>query len=528
MIEASAAWKDIQQRFLTTEGHIEITCAITETGVQERATASGTNEAIISDVNKILGADEDSTNQRYATNELNFWALDGSRTILPDYEPYKSSGYVSDISESGSVTLTLPEVHDVPIPGVTITWSSEYGEYPPVFTVTAKNGGEAVAELTVTDNKDKTCLVDLEITNYDSITITVHNWCVPYRRARIERVDIGHTLTLTKKDIISYSHEQHGDLLTGEIPKNSIEFSLNNSDGRWNPNNPTGREKYLAERQKLTVRYGMNVNGSIEWIKAGTFYLSEWHTPSNGLEARFVARDIFDYLLGANVEGASVYGNLAHFVRWATSPLLPVGAEVEIDASLDSSPGRSPEITGTAAEVVQRSANAACCVLRYDRDGILHVEPLNKAYSGYHIPLALSYSYPEINLSKPLKEVSIDYGGESAFELAVSSTGEKQTVTNKYIYDEEYAANVAEWVRDVLKSRKTVSGEFRADPRLDLFDVVTVEDKYGQYLNVAITNIKYTFNGAFRGSYVGRVIDPMGDVLGSTFVLGKSILGTVG
>ena len=227
MIEVSEAWKDIQQRFLTPEGHIEITCAITETGVQERAAVSGTNEAIHSNVSKVLGTDGDVSKQRYATNELNLWALDGSMTILPDYEPYKSAGYVSDISESGSVTLTLPEVHDVPVPGVTITWSSEYGEYPPVFTVTAKNGGNVVSELTVTDNKDRTCLVDVEISNYDSITITVHNWCLPYRRARIERVDIGHTLILTKKDILNYSHEQHGDLLTGEIPKNSIEFSLN-------------------------------------------------------------------------------------------------------------------------------------------------------------------------------------------------------------------------------------------------------------------------------------------------------------
>ncbi len=525
MIEVSAAWKDIQQRFLTTEGHIEITCAITEMGVQERATASGTNEAIYSEVNNVLRTDG-STKRKYATNELNLWALDGSISIIPDGEPY-GVGYVSDISESGSVTLTLPEVHTVPIPGVTITWSGEHGEYPPVFTVTAKNGGEVVSELTVTDNTEKQCLVDLEITNYDSITITVHNWCLPYRRARIERVDIGHTLTLTKKDIISYSHEQHGDLLTGEIPKNSIEFSLDNSDGRWNPNNPTGLEKYLSERQKLTVRYGMDVGGTIEWIKAGTFYLSEWNTPSNGIEARFVARDVFEFFLGANLADTSVYGNLAFLVNWATHPSLPAGASVEIDESLANSPGRSPEISGTAAEVVQRCAHAACCVLRYDRDGVLHVEPLNTSYSGYHIPLALSYSYPEMNLSKPLKEVSVDYGGNSAYELVVSTTGEKQTVTNKYIYNQAYAEKVAEWVRDVLKSRKTVSGEFRADPRLDLFDVVTVEDKYGQYLNVAITDIKYTFNGAFRGTYSGRVIDSSDSVLGVSFVLGKSILGGV-
>ena len=59
----------------------------------------------------------------------------------------------------------------------------------------------------------------------------------------------------------------------------------------------------------------------------------------------------------------------------------------------------------------------------------------------------------------------------------------------------------------VRKNRKTISGEFRADPRLDLYDIVRVEDRYGRLVNVAITNIKYTFNGSFRGSYTGRILE---------------------
>lgn len=524
MIAVSDAWKDIHQRFLLAEGHIEIKCDISEVGLQDSAVASGTSEAVFSNVSTVVDIDSVSTSRRYATNELNFWALDGSMSILPDSAPYEHSGYVSDVSETGSVTLSLPGVRTVAIPGITITWSDTYGEYPSVFTVTAKNGNEVVAETTVTDNTEKVSVVDLELVNYDSVTITVHAWCIPNRRARIEKIALGHTMTLTKNDIVSFSHEQHGDLLSGELPKCSIEFSLNNIDGRWNPNNPMGIEKYLSERQKLTVQYGFKLDdGSIEWIKAGTFYLSEWNAPSNGLEARFVARDIFEYLMNADKKSVA-QGTLKSLAESAIAGELPEDVVVEIDDTLAD---YLAEYKGdsTSAVILQKCANGARCVLRYDRDGILHIEPLKFTHSGYSITLALSYSHPEVKLTKPLRNVSVAYGAETPYELSIASSGETQTVNNDFVTTEEQATAVSMWVRDTLKTRKVVSGDFRADPRLDLFDIVTVESKYGAITPVAITSIKYTFNGAFRGSYEGRVLESTQSSLLGDFILGESVLG---
>ena len=509
MIQVSDAWKDIQQRFLLPESFVEIDCTITEVGAQESASASGTDEAKFSSVASVLGL---LSGAKYATNELNLWVLDGSHAILPIAAPYGDVGYVSDIASTGSITLTFPEARTVSIPGVTITWSDKYGEYPTVFSVVAKNGGTVVAETTVTNNTNRISTVFLEMQNYDSITITVYDWLLPYRRARIEKIVVGHVLTLGKQDILSFTHEQYGDLLSGELPKNSIEFTLDNIDGRWNPNNPSGMERYLSERQKLTVRYGLDVNGTTEWIKAGTFYLSEWDAPSNGLEARFVARDVFEFLIGVELHGA-IYNSLSGFVGHATRYSIPNGSSVIYDSSLPNysleySPSYTDNLFDTAAEMVQKCANAAGAVLRYDRDGVLHIEKLNSEHTEYRIPLSLSYSYPQITLSKPLKEVDIDYGGESSYVLKnIAAEGETQTLTNNYIDDAENAAVVAEWVASILKNRKTVSGEFRADPRLDLFDVVTVESKYGDLTPVVITNIKYTFNGSFHGSYTGRILE---------------------
>ena len=511
MIAVSDACKDVQHRFILPETFIEIDFAITDEGAQEAALGSGTNEAGFSNVDSIL--DDNKNIARYATNELNLWALDGTRIILPASETeYEDAGYVSDNAAGGSVTLSFPEVRESPVAGVTITWSEAFGEYPSIFTVTAKNGDMVIDETTITDNTTPTSVVSLKLENYDSITVTIHSWFLPDRRFRIEKVAVGHVLTLTKSDILSFSHEQHGDLLSGELPKYSIEFTLDNSDGRWNPNNPTGMEQYLSERQKLTVRYGLDINGTIEWIKGGIFYLSEWDAPSNGLEARFVARDVFEYWMGtdtsksANMSSAQ-YGNLAFIVGWVTSTRMPEGASIVIDPSLSQTNGREFKPSGTYAEMVQKCANAACCILRYDRDGVLHIEPLNKTLTDYRITQALSYSHPEIKLSKHLKEVEVDYGGESPYSLMVANDGEQQTVTNDYINNMDAAMAVGYWVSGVLKNRKTVSGEYRADPRLDLYDIVVVESKYGELSPVVITDVKYTFNGSFRGSYTGRVLE---------------------
>lgn len=512
MINVSNAWKDVQQRFLLPETHIEIDCGVVDDEAQSAANSSGTNEATFSNAESVVDRLADIA--KYATLELNIWSLDGTCGVLPSSASYKNVGYVSNIESTGSVTVTFPTIIANAVSGITITWSKKLDEYAKTFSVIGKNGEVIINEVTVTNNKDRTSIVYLPLQNYNGITVVVHEWSIPNRRVRIENIVIGHVLKFGKSDLLSYTHEMDGDLLSGKLPKYSIEFSLDNSDGRWDPNNPTGMAQYLSERQKITVNYGLDVNGVIEWINAGTFYLSEWNAPPNGLEARFVARDIFEFMMGVEMETAQENNTISGLILSA----IPEGFSAVYDyLSLPNHVyNYNPTNTkDTAAEMVQKCANAVGAIMRIDRNGVLHIEPLNKTISEYiyladttGIPLALSYSHPEITLSKPLKEVSVNYGGETPYILNnVNASGEKQTLTNEYIANATNALRVATWVSDVLKNRKIISGEFRADPRLDLYDIVRVEDRYGRLVNVAITNIKYTFNGSFRGSYTGRILE---------------------
>ena len=51
----------------------------------------------------------------------------------------------------------------------------------------------------------------------------------------------------------------------------------------------------------------------------------------------------------------------------------------------------------------------------------------------------------------------------------------------------------------------TLSSSWRADPRLDALDIVDNENDYGTS-KVLMTEVKYDYNGAFKGSGEGKVI----------------------
>lgn len=312
----------------------------------------------------------------------------------------------------------------------------------------------------------------------------------------------GTSLVFNKTHITKYTHEQDGCLLSGRLPTNKISFSIDNSLGAYNPNTVS-----FAEHQKITVKYGFDYDGdgvADEWIKAGTFYLTEWNTPANGLETSFEARDLLAFFIDKPYKGITS-GTLKQIVESAISQAgLPSDAVVEIDNTL-------AEYTTTLnaeyslAEVLQLCANAACSVMWQNRDGKLKIQRVSNAMSDYVVREGWAYSYPEYDVSKPLKAVDVAYANNESRVLTVASSGETQSVSNELVTQETQAYELAHWVAALLENRKKISGEFRADPRLDIYDKVKVESKYGVNEAVVITNITYEFTGSFRGAYEGRV-----------------------
>lgn len=512
MIPVSEKWKSHQNELLQPETFVEITYTVTEPGLQGKASLQATLPGEYSNTQQVLDI-TDKYSDDYATLDYGNWGLDGSY----DYEDgtpvdpgYISSVYSEDTTVYPVFTINFAQRHDVLIPGITVTWDVVFGSWASDFRVTAYYDTSVVAQKTVTGNTSIVCDVFMDLVGYNKITIEVLGWSHPFQRIRCMEIFLGIRKIYEKADLLGFEHSQSVDLLAAVLPVSSVTFKLRNDDNRWNPDNPVGHEKYLAEQQEVRVRYGMDIDGAVEWINCGTFWLSEWSTPANGLEAVFTARDAVDFMAAiyTGPTSGTLYDIAVAALEEANLSVLDDGSvRYSVSNVLDFiSTDFTREDGGyTIAEVLQMVAHAGGCVFYQDRNGVVRIEPRSREDSGYSVEPMISYTHPEYVLTKPLKAVSVGYGENLRAILDVAAKGEIQTVDNPLIVTEEDAIRVATNTKEVLGNRKTISGEFRADLRMDALDNIVVVSKYAAN-RVAVTDVTYsTTGGTFKSTYTGRV-----------------------
>jgi hypothetical protein len=505
VISVSDTWKAIQKDTILPESFVEVTYWITDHEAQELATESNNGDTFYSNSGAILDTNSERV-RKYATLESNLWLLDGTCDILADKAPYGNTGYVAD-AEYPMVTIALPQVREQAIPGLTIVWSESYGEYATRCRITALRGTEVIVSEEFLNNSAYSTF-HLPVSGYDKFYIEIIDWLIPDHRPRIERVYLGIREVYTKAELLSYSHTQSVDLLSTELPKNEIVFSLDNSSDLWNPDNPAGIAQYLLDRQSVSVRYGYKIDDDVEWIPGGTFWLSEWNTPSNGLEVTFTARDLLEFMdvKYSGARSGTLYFIAESALNQVNIPKTDNGAvRYSLDESLKGISTDFSEDTNdyTVAVILQMVANAGQCVMYQDRNGILRIEKHNKTKSDYEINQDISYTHPERTLTKPPQSVFIN--GNMAGWAVLKKSGESIEITNPVIT--QNSNDVCDWAVDILQHRNLIRGTYRSDPRLDVLDVITVESKYSQNFTAAVTEIKYDYNGAFHGEYVGREIE---------------------
>jgi hypothetical protein len=544
-------WPSKFEGTIVPETFVEITMGVTDTYATNNAEVSTFNEnSVLSNTINLVGANERVERPYYVTLEENRWVLDGTRNVRADYLT-TDPGFVGDSPESSNnnwlVTFELPQPTTTVVPGIDILWDSEFGEKPPKFDVLLRNTvsgkryvlhveNDAVsgtyhpdASSTETMSLDLVCdtpgstKIIGDFSDYNTVVISISGWDTPNHRPRMDRFVFGYTWVFDKTDILNYTHEQTGDLLGAELPKNSISFSLDNTDDKWNPNNPEGFGKYVTDRQMITVRYGLDVNsnGRPVWIPAGVFYLSDWNAPSNGLEAMFTARDPFEFMMSVPYSGVGTGATAWEVVQSALSLCeFPNKLKVRLVDGWDTEVAvgnLGKPVNGvydcSVAEMLQMCACIMHCVMWFDRDGTLQMvsKPWNYSTNQvFDIPLDLAYSYPEVSLSKPIKYVSIrctNTAGEVDAKLLTEQCEYGETQSFELLMVNEGVVNniFADFIKPVVKYREQVSGEYRSDPRLDVFDLVNVETKYGDMLMV-LTGIKYTYTGSFHGEYLARKV----------------------
>lgn len=207
------------------------------------------------------------------------------------------------------------------------------------------------------------------------------------------------------------------------------------------------------------------------------------------------------------------------FISDANSALqlcLPSGVQVLAAPEIFDYDGPFTVAETTVAEFLQKMAASFGHTVWQHSDGKIYLTTPSTPFPTYVISKDQSYSHPEIELTKPLKQVVIVVHNPQTsstvdIPYSVNSSGENIIVDCEYLwYSEARLQSISNKYINWWKRREVVSGEFRADPRLELFDTVRVETRYGTLWPVLLTYIKYTYNGMFRATYEGKAIPTNG------------------
>ena len=360
--------------------------------------------------------------------------------------------------------------------------------------------------------------IQSDLTPKALVKITLH---IPKQEDVIEDVIIDN-FTETEEDfLMSFSHQRSGDLISNTLPRNTVEFTVCNVNGKWDPanNNGLGRKIALLLNGEIivSVEYGFCLpDGRFDLIPCGRFCLKEFSSDADGLQAQFKAVDALEYLLRTpfdiGYDEPTLIGLLGLVVREKYSDpyfLNVKGVVDELYSPSDSErelPFPLPIVEGeTCASVYKRVAHALCKVINFGRLGEVWLESLPTSQLRHEIPLAFSYSYPKLEKRTLISEIRGTFpDGKAVFLTGIdSSCGETITVSSELVPKNRIESVMDNTYR--MLSQQKISGEYRGDLLLDLYDRATVETKYGYIQNVVLTNITITFSGSFRTMYEGYI-----------------------
>ncbi len=436
------AFESEYNKTILPETFVKLDINVTDPEASADITPAVSNQQTYADLEQVVGSvDEDF--KRYASLEPNIWILDGKSKYLDDGE-YKGA-YVSEAVSAIKFDLNFSQVHNKLLSGITIMWSEAYGEYPKRFLIFGKNNGTTVAFKDVNHNDSTTNVVWMDIEHYDQISIIVpaSEWCLPDRLIRIEKIMLGIKKTYTKKDIIKFKQSISSEVLIKKLPKNNIEFEIDNVDGEYSPDNVDGMSKYLIERQEVKAKYGMKIDDSIEWINAGTFYLSDWKAKAGGITANFKAESILSLLdkkyIGGTYSssGKSFYDLATEVLESANLPLESDGStKWLLDDSLKNFTTKAPMPVKSIRECLQMIVSATPTVLTVSRDGKIVIKGVGDR-TNRELDRMNLYKEPTTSLNKPVKSFivkqynyKIDNTTKELYKGNFTVSGTKTVVVN--------------------------------------------------------------------------------------------------
>lgn len=416
MYPVTAKWKEETEQTLRNPSYVRIVFGVTDPDAPGLSTQTDNGHLPYSDVDSVdVGTTAPST---YQTLERNRFILDGKNPLPPESNPiYQGYAGLTISGDAGTYT-TKPLVKIsfgdyVQFPGLTFQFDDSMGDYPNSFRILAKKDSVSVFDKTYSPDTTYWEMAD-QIPLCNELSFYWLNSNIPHRRARLLSLTYGLVSRLGSDDIASCSSTKEIDLLSSKIPKQEFEFTLIDTQRRYDPENPSGLWEYLESRQPVNYQYGYELSdGSIEWIPWGLSYSTgDFDVSKSGIVAEVSVKcaGLADHLTMTYDEGVYSAAGRSLF-DLATDVMKFAGFEntIELDNALKTIYTHNPLPSSKANECLQLIANAGRCIMNHSRGGYIQILRENDSATGFDINFDKMTDTPTTTKIPPLRNLSVEY-----------------------------------------------------------------------------------------------------------------------
>lgn len=444
MYPVTAKWKEETEQTLRNPSYVRIVFGVTDPDAPGLSTQTDNGHLPYSDVDSVdVGTTAPST---YQTLERNRFILDGKNPLPPESNPiYQGYAGLTISGDAGTYTvqpLVKISFGDyVQFPGLTFQFDDSMGDYPNSFRILAKKDSVSVFDKTYSPDTTYWEMED-QIPLCNELSFYWLNSNIPHRRARLLSLTYGLVSRLGSDDIASCSSTKEIDLLSSKIPKQEFEFTLIDTQRRYDPENPSGLWEYLESRQPVNYQYGYELSdGSIEWIPWGLSYSSgDFEVSKQGVVAEVSIKcvGLADHLTMTYDEGVYSAAGRSLF-DLATDVMKFAGFEntIQLDNALKDVYTHNPLPSSKVNECLQLIANAGRCVMSHSRGGYIQILRENKETTGFDINFDKMTDTPTTTKIPPLRNLSVEYNSikvNSEVTAAVNAAEVSSNAAHEYTF----------------------------------------------------------------------------------------------
>lgn len=281
-----------------------------------------------------------SVTKPYATYEPNYWLLDGNYKFKPALNPH--------VGIMGSTLSTSPNGDFATLIDIVIDFSADYstsglsfvfsysGDWMDVITIKFYNSAFTEIQSNVYNPTSTTFSTNQAVSNFRRIHIHLNSTNKAFRYPRIQRLDFDTLTRFTGQEIKTARLVEQINLLSVELPINTLDFSLFSQAGGFSIVNPSGFYATLQYKEPLDVHEDLGG----ETVYMGRFYLDKWDSVSEN-EATFEASDAMGLVEANTFIGAYWLDETAEnaintIITNSVPSGISTGISYEIDASLAS------------------------------------------------------------------------------------------------------------------------------------------------------------------------------------------------